>query len=112
MSDNLLKYVDETMVRLERAKLEAADAAMVAADKLTMRSELLINLLHEYNQDRDSGCLVEALTVSSEIETLKVEVRRTLVALLEADGRCQSMPGLRAELLKLRGRAEDDDDGC
>jgi hypothetical protein len=112
MSDSILQYVNETMVRLERAKLEAADAAMVAADKLTIRSELLINLLHDYNQDRDAGHLVEAMSVASELETLQLEVRRTLVALLEADGRCQSMPGVRAELLKLRGRTEDDDDGC
>jgi hypothetical protein len=110
MSDSILQYVNETMVRLERAKLEAADAAMVAADKLTIRSELLINLLHDYNQDRDTGHLVEAVSVASELESLQLEVRRTLMALLEADGRCQSMPGVRAELMRLRER--DDDDGC
>jgi hypothetical protein len=110
MSDSILKYVTETMVRLERSRLEANDAANVIADRLTMRAELLLNLLHEYRGEQDEDQLVEAVSVAAEIEALVPELRRTLVSLVDADGRCRTMPAVRAELLRLREL--EDDDGC
>jgi len=110
MMDSLLGYVNETMVRLERARLETSDGAIGVADRLLLKAELLLNLLHEYQQERAEGQLVEVASVASELESLVPELRRAVVTLLDADGRCRSMPAVRAELMRLRER--EDDDGC
>jgi hypothetical protein len=110
MSDSILNYVTETMVRLERSRLEAVDAANAVADRMTVRAELLLNLLYDYRGEQSEDILVEAASVAAEIEALVPELRRSLVSLVDADGRCRTMPAVRAELLRLRER--EDDDGC
>jgi hypothetical protein len=108
MDNSLLNYVNEMMQRLERNRQETSRTAMVAADRLMLRTELMINLLHEYNQDQDSGSLVEALSVAAEMESLQADVRHTLVALLEAHGRCESMPSIKTKLIQLQEEGDRD----
>jgi hypothetical protein len=108
MDNSLLKYVNETMERLERSRQDAARTARVTADRMTLRSELLINLLHDYSQDQNVDALIEALSVASEMENLQTEVRHTLVTLLEAHGRCDSMPAIRTKLVQLQEEGSND----
>lgn len=107
---NLLKYITETMERLERARAEANDNTEVVADRLLIRTELLLNLLQEYRGEPSEGQLLEVATVAAEIENLVPELRQNLVRLLDADGRCRTMPAVRDELLKLQGKGDSHDD--
>jgi hypothetical protein len=99
---NLLKYITETMERLERTRTEANDVTEGVVDRLLIRTELLLNLLQEYRGEPSEHQLLEVVTVASEIENLVPELRQNLVHLLDADGRCRTMPAVRDELLRLQ----------